>query len=29
MYHAHVNIVYLTDEDYEQIVAERAANNDN
>lgn len=28
MYHAHVNIVYLTDEDYEQIVAERAATND-
>ncbi len=29
MYHAHVNVVYLTDEDYEQIVAERAAANDN
>ena len=25
MYHAHVNVVYLTDEDYEQITAERAA----
>ena len=25
MYHAHVNVVYLTDEDYERIVAERAA----
>ena len=25
MYHAHVNVVYLTDEDYEQTVAERAA----
>ena len=25
MYHAHVNVVYLTDDDYEQIVAERAA----
>ena len=23
MYHAHVNVVYLTDEDYEQIVEER------
>ena len=28
MYHAHVNVVYLTDEDYEQLVAERAAAND-
>ena len=29
MFHAHVNVVYLTDEDYEQIVAERsAASND-
>ncbi len=25
MYHAHVNVTYLTDEDYEQIVAERQA----
>jgi hypothetical protein len=23
MYHAHVNVTYLTDEDYEAIVAER------
>ena len=30
MYHAHVNITYLTDEDYEQIVAERRqTDNDN
>ena len=30
MYHAHVNVVYLTDDDYEQIIAERTAatNND-
>ena len=28
MYHAHVNVVYLTDEDYEAIVEERSANND-
>jgi hypothetical protein len=27
MYHAHVNIVYLTDEDYEEIVETRSANN--
>ena len=26
MYHAHVNITYLTDEDYEQIITERRAN---
>ena len=25
MYHAHVNVTYLTDEDYEQIIAERLA----
>ncbi len=25
MYHAHVNITYLTDEDYEQIIADRRA----
>ena len=25
MYHAHVNITYLTDDDYEQIVADRRA----
>ena len=25
MYHAHVNMTYLTDEDYEQIVATRRA----
>ena len=25
MYHAHVNVTYLTQEDYEQIVAEREA----
>ena len=25
MYHAHVNVTYLTDEDYEQIVADRRA----
>ena len=25
MYHAHVNVTYLTDEDYEQVAAERAA----
>jgi hypothetical protein len=25
MYHAHVNVVYLTDEDYEQIIADRRA----
>ena len=27
MYHAHVNVTYLTDEDYEQIVEERRAAN--
>ena len=25
MYHAHVNVTYLTDEDYEQIIADRRA----
>ena len=25
MYHAHVNMTYLTDEDYRQIIAERRA----
>jgi hypothetical protein len=25
MYHAHVNVTYLTQEDYEQIAAERRA----
>ena len=25
MYHAHVNVTYLTDEDYEQITADRRA----
>jgi hypothetical protein len=25
MYHAHVNLTYLTDEDYEQIIADRRA----
>ena len=25
MYHAHVNVVYLTDEDYDQIVKDREA----
>ena len=28
MYHAHVNITYLTDEDYEQIVAQRRQTDD-
>jgi hypothetical protein len=25
MYHAHVNMTYLTDEDYRQIIAEQRA----
>jgi hypothetical protein len=25
MYHAHVNMTYLTDEDYRQIISERGA----
>ena len=29
MYHAHVNVVYLTDEDYDQIVEARKATTDN
>ena len=29
MYHAHVNITYLADEDYEQIMSERRASTDN